>query len=197
MFRPLLRRPAPFPLVLGCSRPLVGTDAESSEVAQETPRSLFSLASDAARSAHKSSEHDALRQSHILHARHKSCDQEPPPAHNRLDALTSRLHIMRVKIGNRVVRAIVLSPTDAASRETVVGSAQRVVEARALAPREAAAQHFVSSTLALSIRILSSRVTYTILSTCPLHSNSGCGKREAYINWSMVTCQGSTRSELP
>ena len=30
-----------------------------------------------------------------------------------------------------------------------------------------------------------------------LHTNSGCGKREAHTNWSMVTCQGSTRSELP
>ena len=35
------------------------------------------------------------------------------------------------------------------------------------------------------------------LSTCPLHTNSGCGIGEAHINWSMVTCQGSTRSELP
>ena len=35
-----------------------------------------------------------------------------------------------------------------------------------------------------------------VLSTCPLHTNSGCGK-EANINWSMVICQGSTRSELP
>ena len=23
----------------------------------------------------------------------------------------------------------------------------------------------------------------------PLHTNSGCGKREAHINWSMVTCK--------
>ena len=35
-----------------------------------------------------------------------------------------------------------------------------------------------------------------VLSTCPLHTNSGCGK-EAHIDWSMVTCQDSTRSELP
>ena len=26
---------------------------------------------------------------------------------------------------------------------------------------------------------------------------SGCGKREVHINWSMVTCEGSTRFELP
>ena len=32
-----------------------------------------------------------------------------------------------------------------------------------------------------------------ILSTCALHISSGCGKREARINWSMVTCQGSNR----
>ena len=31
-----------------------------------------------------------------------------------------------------------------------------------------------------------------IVSTCPLCTNSGCGKREAHVNWSMVTCQGST-----
>ena len=30
----------------------------------------------------------------------------------------------------------------------------------------------------------------------PTYTNCGCGK-EANINWSMVTCQGSTRSELP
>ena len=25
--------------------------------------------------------------------------------------------------------------------------------------------------------------------TCPIHTNSGCGKGEAHINWSMVTCK--------
>ena len=44
----------------------------------------------------------------------------------------------RVQIGNRVVGAIVLSPTNAASQNAVVGSAQRVVAARARAPRDAA-----------------------------------------------------------
>ena len=43
----------------------------------------------------------------------------------------------RVEIENRVVGAIVLSPTDAASQETVVGSAKRVVVARARVPRDA------------------------------------------------------------
>ena len=28
-----------------------------------------------------------------------------------------------------------------------------------------------------------------ILPTCPLHTNSGCGKREAHINWPMRTCK--------
>ena len=45
---------------------------------------------------------------------------------SRLDALTSRLD-KRVQIGNRVVGAIMLSPTDAASQELAVGSAQRVL----------------------------------------------------------------------
>ena len=40
-----------------------------------------------------------------------------------------------------MVGAIVLSPTDAASQEPVVGSAQRVVVARARALRDAAVQH--------------------------------------------------------
>ena len=40
-----------------------------------------------------------------------------------------------------MVGAIVLSPTDAASQDPVVGSAQRVVGARAQAPRDAAVQH--------------------------------------------------------
>ena len=42
MFCPLFCRSALFPFVLGCSRPLVGVDAESSEVVQETPHPLFS-----------------------------------------------------------------------------------------------------------------------------------------------------------
>ena len=37
-----------------------------------------------------------------------------------------------------------------------------------------------------------------VLSRCALHPNSTwVWEREAHINWSMVTCQGSTRSELP
>ena len=32
-----------------------------------------------------------------------------------------------------------------------------------------------------------------IRSTCRLHTNSRCGKKEARIDWSMMTCQGSTR----
>ena len=40
-----------------------------------------------------------------------------------------------------MVDAIVLSPTDAASQEPVVGSVQRVVVARARAPRDAAVQY--------------------------------------------------------
>ena len=55
VFRPLLRRSAPFPLVLGCSRPMVGVDAESSEVVQETPHPLFFLPPHAAHAHHQSS----------------------------------------------------------------------------------------------------------------------------------------------
>ena len=80
MFRPFFRRSAPFPLVLGCSRPLVGVDAESSEVFQETTHPLSFLPPHAARAPHQFSEPNALRQSHILHARQKLRKQDPPPA---------------------------------------------------------------------------------------------------------------------
>ena len=49
MFRPLFCRPAPFLLVLDCFRPLVGVDAEGSEIVQETLHPLFFLASHTAR----------------------------------------------------------------------------------------------------------------------------------------------------
>ena len=140
MFRPLFYRSMPFPLVLGCSRPLVGVDTESSEVVQETPHPLFFLAPHTARAPHHFSEHHALRPSRILHARHKSRKQDLPSAQSRPDALTSRLD-KRVQIRKRVGGAIVLSPTDLASQEPVVGSTQRVVVARTRAPRDAAGQH--------------------------------------------------------
>ena len=45
MFRPLFCRPAPFLLVLDGGRPLVGVDAEGSEIVQKTLHPLFFLAS--------------------------------------------------------------------------------------------------------------------------------------------------------
>ena len=142
MFRPLSCRSAPFPFIQDCRRPLISVDAESSEVVQETPHPLFFLPPYTARILHHFSEHHALRQSRILQARHKSRKQDPPPASSRHDALTSRLY-NRVQKGNRMVGAIVLSSTDAASQEPVVGSAQRVVVARAWTPRDAVVQHCI------------------------------------------------------
>ena len=136
---PLFRRLASFTLVLDCCRPLVRVDTESSEVVPETPHSLFFLPPQAARAPHQISEHHALRQSRVLYARHKFLEQDPPPAHNGLDALTCRLD-GGVQVGNRVVDAMVLSPTDEASQEAMVGSVQRVVGARAWALRDAVAQ---------------------------------------------------------
>ena len=100
-------------------------DDQSPEVVQEAFHPLFFLAPDAARAPHQFSEHHALRQSRVLNARHKSCEQD-----HRLDALPFRRDKC-VQITNRVVGAIVLPPTDAASQEAVVGSAQRVVVAHA------------------------------------------------------------------
>ena len=80
MFRSLFCRSAPFSPVLVCSRPLVGVDAESSEIVQEIPHPLFFPAPHTVHTPYHLSEHHALRQSRILHARHKSCKQDPPPA---------------------------------------------------------------------------------------------------------------------
>ena len=65
MFRPLIHRPASFPLVLGYSRPLVGVNADSSEIVQETPHLLFFLAPHTARGPHQFSKHHALQLSRI------------------------------------------------------------------------------------------------------------------------------------
>ena len=114
------------------SRPLVGVDTERSELVQETPHPLFFLPPHAARAPPSFLRTHPIRRSRVLHARHKFREQDPPPAYNRLDALTSRLD-KRVQIGNCVVCVIVLSLTDAASQEAFVRSAQRVVVARAAA----------------------------------------------------------------
>ena len=127
----------PFPLVLGCDRPRVGVDAETSEVVQETPHPFVLLPPIGDRSPHESSEHHAFRQSCVLHARHRPREQDPPLAQYRLDALAPRLH-KGFEIGDRVVGASTFSPSDAAGQEAVVGSAQRVVVARARAPRNTA-----------------------------------------------------------
>ena len=126
----------PFPLLLGCDRPLVGVDAENSK----TPHPFFLLSPRGTRTPHEFPEHHALRQSRVFHAHHKPREQDPPLAQYRLDALAPRLH-EGIEVGDRVVGAIVLSPSDTAGQEAVVGSAQLVVVARAWAPRDAAVQH--------------------------------------------------------
>ena len=129
-----------FPLVLGCDRPLIDVHAENCGVVQKTPHPFFLLSPRGTRTPHEFPEHHALRQSRVFHARHKPRKQDPPLAQCRFDALAPRLH-EGVEVGNRVVGAIVLSPSDAAGQEAVVGSAQRVVVARARAPLDAALQH--------------------------------------------------------
>ena len=91
---------------------MIGVDTEISEIVQATAHLLFFLSPHVVRTPHQFPEHHALQQSRVLHTRHKTCEQDPPRTHNHLDALTSRLH-KRVQIGNRVVGAIVITPTDA------------------------------------------------------------------------------------
>ena len=57
-----------FLLVLGCYRPVVGVDAENSEVVQKTPHPFFLLPPRGTRTPHEFPEHHALRQSRILFA---------------------------------------------------------------------------------------------------------------------------------
>ena len=65
--------------------------------------------------------------------------------------------VSRYYIGNQVVGAIVLSPTNAVIQEAVAGSVHRVVVARGRASRDAAVPYIIfSSTSALSIRFLGS-----------------------------------------
>ena len=130
----------PFFLVLSYDRPLVGVDAETSEVVQKTPQPFFLSSPRGTHTPHESPEHCALWQSRVLHAHHQPREQDPSLAQCRLDARAPRLH-KGVEIGDQVVGAIVLSPSDAASQKAVVGLAQRVVVARARAPRDADVQH--------------------------------------------------------
>ena len=122
----------PFALVLGCDRPLVGVDAETSEVVQETPRPFFLLPPRGDRTPHEFSEHHAFRQSCVFHAHYKPREQDPPLAQYYLDHLGPRLH-KGFEVRDREVGASAFSPSDAAGQEAVVGSVQRVVVARARA----------------------------------------------------------------
>ena len=63
--------------LLGCSRPLVGVDTEGSEVFKETLNPLFFLVFTQTAPPHQFSEHYALQQCCVLHARHKSREQDP------------------------------------------------------------------------------------------------------------------------
>ena len=129
-FRPLYNSFVPFFSILSCDPPLVGLDTESSEVVQETPHPLLFLPPRGNRAPpYEFSEHHALRQSRVLHARHKPREQNPPLAQCRLDALALRFH-EGVEVGNRVISATMLSQSDAAGQEVVVRTAQRVVVAR-------------------------------------------------------------------
>ena len=46
---------------------------------------------------------------------------------------------------------------------------------------------FAWSAISFFMPIQDDLARYYILSTCPLHTNSGCGEREAHIDWSMGT----------
>ena len=64
--------------------------AKALRSSKDTQSTLF-LAPPRSPRPHQFFKHHALRQSRILHTRHKSREQDPPPAHNHHDALTSCL----------------------------------------------------------------------------------------------------------
>ena len=144
------------PLVLGCSHSLIGVDAESSEVVQETPHPLFSLAPYAARASHHYfSEHHALRQSRTLHERHK-------PANNirflrkvtLVLSLPVFISVSRWEIGWSA-RSLFRKPMQRVKKLRWAWRSVSLWHARGLHVTQP--YSIVSSTSALSIRILSSR----------------------------------------
>ena len=72
--------------------------------------------------------------------RHECREQNPPPVHYRLNVFASRL-CEGVQIGHRIVDAVILSTTDAASQKAVVNTAQHIVVARLRALCDAAVQY--------------------------------------------------------
>ena len=138
----MFRRSASFPLVLGgCSRPLVGVDAASSEVVQETPHSTLFPASPPQSAPPTNSPNITHFGSLVSSIRATNPANKIRLMRKVASTLSLPVSISVFQIGNRVVGAIMLSSTDAASQEPVVGSAQRVVVARARAPRDAAVRH--------------------------------------------------------
>ena len=141
MFRLLFRRPAPILLVLGCSRLLVGVDAESSEVVRETPQALFFLA--------PTQSAPPTISPNITHFGSPVSSMRATNPANKIRLLRKVVSMLSLPVFISVstyeigwlARFIVLSPTDAASQEPVVDSVQRVVVERARAPRDAAVQH--------------------------------------------------------
>ena len=131
-FCPLFRRPVPFLLVVGCSSPLVGADAESSEgLPGNTPSTRFP-------GLPRSPRPPIFKTSRTSAVSYSSCAPQFP--RTRSDALTSHLD-KRAQIGYWLVGAIFLWSSHAVSQEVAVGSGQRIVVARAWNPLDAAVQH--------------------------------------------------------
>ena len=63
-----------------------------SEVVEKTPHPFFLLSPHGTHTLHEFPEYHALRQSRVVHARHKPREQDTPLAQYRLDALAPRLH---------------------------------------------------------------------------------------------------------
>ena len=134
----MFRRSAPFPLALDCSRPLVAVDTEDLRSSTKHPIHSFSWPP-------TQQPAPLINSSNITHFGSLVFSMRATnPAIKILRKVASMLSLSvldkRGQVGNRVVGANVISPTGAASKEPVVGSAQRVVVARARAPPDAAVQ---------------------------------------------------------
>ena len=151
----LFYRLAPFSLVLGCSRPLIGAHTESSEVVQQIPHPIVSLPPHADRAPSNFPS--------ITHSGSLVSSMHAPNTVNRirlLHTLDSMLSLpvyinKRVQIGNRVVGAILLRQP--IQRVRNLWCTRRRVWQRHLRRLHATQPYStVSNTSALSIRILSS-----------------------------------------
>lgn len=78
------------------------------------------------RTPHEVSKHATFRETSAFRTRHKACEQNPFLTQYCLDALALRRQ-ESVKVGDRMVWAFMISRSDEAGQDVIIGSVQRIV----------------------------------------------------------------------